>query len=158
MASTLSETGTELSLVLKVGANPKALYVHYQAIDSIYPNGEIYSPARLADLVVSQEDGQKLVERVVEWIAEVRNNQSLRSAIPPLAQLPFELVSNLTVSPDGIYYLIEMASLMIHIEWDKLSDEVTIFAGDEFTVPFEAFIYYVDTLVDLVNAILIEKS
>jgi len=159
----ITETATELSLVLKIGENPKALYVHYQRIDSNLPNGCIYSPIRPLDLVVPQEEGETLVNRVLEWITEVKNNQNIRNILP-LADLPFEVTSTAVESPEGINYRVEIGThgeentLEIDINWTKNTDEVTIFAGAEFTIPFEAFIYYVDTLVDLIETIKIEKA
>jgi len=148
----IAEIGTELSLVLKVGENPKALYVHYSKIDSGLINGQVYSPERLLDLVVPQSEGEALINRVLKWIDEIKRNQPPTNLVI-IADMPFEVNSSLLVGPDGVYYLFEMGDLSIHIEWDKGTDEVTIFAGNSFTVSFEGFIYYVDTLVDLTNEI-----
>ena len=37
----------------------------------------------------------------------------------------------------------------IVMDWEKSTDLLTIYAGPEFTVSFEAFNYYVQTLIDL---------
>ena len=150
-------TGIELSLVLKVGANPKALYVHYSSIDTGFSNGQVHSPERLVPLVFPQSEGWDLISRVLEWIEEVKSAVHITDAIS-LADFPVDFNSNLLVGPDGIDYSMTMGNLDIDMAWDKGSDTVTISAGPEFTVSFEAFLYYVDTLVDLTNAILIQKA
>ena len=153
----ITDTGTTLGLELEISGGAPALFVEYKRLGTGMTNGEVNSPQRLVDLVVSQAEGADLIDRVVLWIEEVKANQGIR-LIDSLADLPLELTSSMTVAPDGIVYSMETGTLMVQISWDKSSDEVTIFAGEAFTVSFEGFIYYVDTLVDLVNAIEKEKA
>ena len=101
-------------------------------------------------------EGDALVARVENWIGEITTKQNIVTAA--LADLPLELDSGPVVGPDGITYEIKMASLSVEISWDKASDNVTIHAGAAFTVTLEGFMYYVNTLRNLIRAIELEKA
>ena len=154
----ITGTGTTLGLELEISGGAPALFVEYKRLGTGMDNGEVSSPVRTVDLVVPQVEGAALVTRVVTWIGEVRANQSIVTS--SLADLPLELDSAPIplVTPTGIHYEIKMGSLIIEIDWDKVTDEVTIHAGPAFTVSLEGFMYYVDTLVDLIKTIELVKA
>ncbi len=154
----IKDSGTGLFLELEIAEGPsitQVLFVTYKRLGTGCPNGCVSSPARPAALIVPQEEGARLVTRVNTWTGEVRSNQSI--VTEPLADLPLELDS-MVVSPDGITYEIKMASLAVEISWDKASDLVTIEAGLAFTVTLEGFLYYVETLKELIKAIELAKA
>ena len=154
----IKDTGTGLFLELEIEDGPsitQVLFVTYKRLGTGCPNGCVSSPARPAALVMPQEEGARLVQRVALWTGEVRANQSI--VTDALADLPIELDS-MEVSPAGITYEIKMASLAVEISWDKATDFVTIEAGLEFTVTLEGFLYYIDTLKKLIRAIELEKA
>ena len=154
----IKDTGTTLGLELEIEDGPsitQVLYVLYKRLGTGMDNGEVFSPVRPTALVMPQEEGVRLVQRVNLWTGEVRANQSI--VTEPLADLPLELDS-MVVSPTGITYEIKMASLWVEISWDKASDNVTIQAGPEFTVSLEGFLYYMETLKALIRAIELEKA
>ena len=158
-------SASEHSLVLKVGADPKALFVHYEKLDTGQPKGQIDSPARLGNLVAPQEEMAAVVADVVAWIAEVNVAEGYRPAdLDILPDMDLELrITRAAGPPVVIDYLIEIGihasgvELMIHITWGKSTDDVTIHAGPEFTISYEAFIYYVRTLEELIRLIELEK-
>ena len=153
----IKDSGTTLGLELEIEDGPgivQVLYVEYKRLGTGVDNGTVFSPVRPAALVMSQEEGARLVQRVDLWTGEVRANQSI--VTDSLADLPLALDS-LIVSPTGITYEMKMANLWVEISWDKASDNVTIQAGPEFTVTLEGFLYYMDTLKELIRASELEK-
>ena len=157
----ITGSGTTLGLELEIASGAPALFVEYKRLGTDCHNGEVFSPVRPVALVVPQSEGAALVARVRRWIGEISTNQSIIPA--PLADLPLEVTSSVTVAPDGITYEAKIGDLSVEIDWDKAIDPqtgdstVTIHAGAAFTISYEAFDYYVSTLEDLVKAIELEK-
>lgn len=146
---------TGLQLEIKIDEVPKALFVIYSILDTDTTMGRIVSPARTVPLLVSQEDGKFIVNRVAAWIEEIKAIQKI--APKRLHEVPAE-VTLIETDPKGISYNIEMGTLGQDISWDKATDEVTIAAGQAYDITFEGFIYYVGTLLDLIAAIEKEKA
>lgn len=154
----------EYSLYLKLGVDPKALFVHYQRIDTGQINGTVVSPIRPVDLVAPQVEMASVVVDVRDWIeGTVSHGQRLQD-LDVLPDLPVELRTSVTYTPEAVIdYLVEIGEdihpdqLSVHISWDQATDNVTIYAGDAFLVTYEAFIWYVGTLEELIRRIELVK-
>lgn len=143
------DLGINLSIVFKFESDPVALFLQYQKLDSSNENGHVTGQARINDLVLTNDIVSQVHKTLVEWIGAIISVQKINIKETP--DLPLELT--VTETPTGISYLIEMGNLDQLITFDSVAKTCTLHASQTFTISFEAFMYFTETIGDLLAKI-----
>ncbi len=143
------QTGINLSAIIKIDALPVEIMATYQLLDVTDANGCISAEARGSDLVMSLDFAKEMIKSARLWIGAITSVQKITLSDRP--DHTYELT--VRVSAPGMNYNIEMKTLDQTIEWDAGNETFTMRARQAFDISIEAYIYYLNTLDDLLNAI-----
>jgi len=142
-------TEINLSVIFKIDSEPIETMCMWQKLESSSPNGDVSAPARISDLILTLDAAKQRLTMSSLWIASIISIQKMTTTDRP--DLPVEL--NMATTATGIDYKIQMETLDQIITWNRNQQELTIHAAQASNISFEAFMYYIDTLSDLIKAI-----
>ena len=143
------KTGTNLCFVYQSGSDLVVETAQYQLLDSAFDGGTVFGDAFGSDLVLTRDDFADLLKGAKAFIKSISSVQSTRQT--DLPDTPLDLTME-TTAP-GVNYSITIGDLIRTIVWDSGSEELTIQAGAAFSIAYTAYIYYIDSLLDLVYTI-----
>lgn len=143
------QTGINLSEIYKIDALPVETLATYQLLDTSETNGCVSSEARTTDLILNLEAARVIINSARLWVNWIISVQKI--TVKDFPDHPYELTVH--VSAPGMNYNIEMETLDQTIEWDAGNGTFTLRARQAYDISIEAFIYYLDTLDDLISAI-----
>lgn len=143
------ETGINLSAVYKIDELDVAIMATYQLLDVQETNGCVSSEARTSDLILTFDAAQEIIKSARLWVNWIISVQKI--TVKDFPDNPYELT--VSVSAPGMNYNIEMETLDQTIVWDNTAKTFTLLSRQAYDISIEAFIYYLDTLDDLLNGI-----
>lgn len=143
------QTGINSSSVFKIDELPVDIFAEYQKLDTVEVNGSISSPLRASDLIMTIDVAGEVLTSLRIWIGSIISTQKITVSERP--DHPYELT--VSISAPGMNYNIEMETLDQTIIWDSAAETFTMSPRQAFDLSIEAFIYYLDTLDDLLNAV-----
>lgn len=143
------QTGINLSGIFKIDALPVQTLATYQLLDTPETNGSVSSEGHAEDLILTLEAARVIITAARLWVNWIISVQKIN--VKDFPDHTYEIA--VSPSPPGMNYNIEMETLDQTIVWDSNAETFTMMASQAYNISIEAFIYYLDTLDDLINAI-----
>lgn len=143
------KTGVNCVNVFQLDGNPVMALGTYQLLDSGFVGGTVFRDALLSDIIMTRDNFTDLLKGAKTWIAGISHLQSTR--ITEVPDIPIDL--NISITAPGIVYTIVMGDLEITATWDSSVEELTIGTFPAFSVSFQAYIYFINSLHDLAVSI-----
>lgn len=143
------ELGINLSVVYQIDENPVETLVKYQKIASSHPTGDVSAEAKLSDIVMPIDIFKDVHRTVLDFTSSIISVHKITTNKNP--DMPVEL--RILEAAPGITYNLQMATLDQDITWNIANQEITIHIAQAYNISLEAFIYYMNTLKDLITAI-----
>ena len=138
-------TGINLSGVYQLDGGPVVSLTTYQLLDSDFICGTVFADASLSDIIMTRDDFVDLLKLAKSLFAAISHIQSTR--ITGLPDIPVDL--SMTITAPGIVYTIAMGDLDVSVTWDIAQQQLTIGTFLAFTISFDAYVYFIDSLHDL---------
>lgn len=144
----------EIGMVMQIDDGPITTMVNHRVLGTGEKHGIVDGMARTMDLVINPQMLNIMIAGAIKWIENAKRTHKISPKINPDLPVEFSIIPTAI----GIDYKIEMETLDQEITWIKEPETLTFHAAQAFEISVEAFIYYIDTLVDLLTAINIEKA